>query len=206
MTPPADYGYHSATATWAQSYLAPQVTRLLGGTGNGPVLDLGCGNGSLARTLLAQGHDVYGVDASESGIDIANAQTPGRFFVLDLNTTSLPAELADRRFNTVISTEVIEHLYDPRALLASARRALAPGGRLILSTPYHGYLKNVALALSGKLDGHFTVLWDGGHIKFFSRATLTQLLRQEGFEVTAFAGAGRMPWLWKSMVLCANML
>jgi len=65
-------------------------------------------------------------------------------------------------------------------------------------------LKNLALAATGKLDGHFTVLWDGGHIKFFSRRTLTTLLEQEGFHVVEFRGAGRWPYLWKSMVLAAR--
>jgi len=70
-----------------------------------------------------------------------------------------------------------------------------------VSTPYHGYIKNLALAVTGKLDAHFTVLWDGGHIKFFSRSTLEQMLREQGFEVTGFAGAGRWPLLWKSMLV-----
>lgn len=79
----------------------------------------------------------------------------------------MPLELASKRFEVVISTAVIEHLYDPRGFIAFARWILANGGDFIVSTPYHGYLKNVALALSGRLDSHFAVLWDGGHIKFF---------------------------------------
>ena len=74
-----------------------------------------------------------------------------------------------------------------------------------MSTPYHGYLKNLALAMTGKLDGHFSVLWDGGHIKFFSRATLERMLTDQGFEVLAFAGAGRLPLLWKSMLVNARV-
>jgi hypothetical protein len=74
----------------------------------------------------------------------------------------------------------------------------------VITTPYHGYWKNLALAVSGKLEGHFTALWDGGHIKFWSRRTLTRLLTDEGFEVTGFSGAGRIPYLWKSMILVAR--
>ena len=80
------------------------------------------------------------------------------------------------------------------------------GGEIIISTPYHGYLKNLALALSGKLDAHFTALWDGGHIKFFSRNTLETLLVESGFEVTDFIGAGRWPYLWKSMLIKARVV
>jgi len=52
----------------------------------------------------------------------------GRFFVLDVASGELPAELAGRRFDFVISTEVIEHLYDPRGFIAFARRILKNGG------------------------------------------------------------------------------
>ena len=103
----------------------------------------------------------------------------------------------------MISTEVVEHVYAPRRWAAAAFSALNPGGVLICSTPYHGYLKNLTLAASGKLDAHFTALWGGGHIKFWSRRTLTALLQETGFEMVAFRGAGRWPWLWKSMLIAA---
>jgi 2-polyprenyl-3-methyl-5-hydroxy-6-metoxy-1,4-benzoquinol methylase len=104
----------------------------------------------------------------------------------------------------VVSTEVIEHCYAPRLWVSAAFTASRPGGVLIASTPYHGYLKNLALAASGKFDAHFTALWDGGHIKFWSRHTLTSLLAEVGVEVMAFRGADRWPWLWKSMLIVAR--
>ena len=199
-----DYGYKSGDDPWTTQYLLPCISRMLDER-SGPILDLGCGNGSIARRLLQAGHDVYGVDASPSGISAASAVAPGRFFVMDVNDRVLPVDLASIRFKTVISTEVIEHLYDPSLLLRMARQAMGRSGRLIVSTPYHGYVKNLALALTGKLDSHFTALWLGGHIKFFSRASLERLLVQEGYVPDAFVGAGRMPWLWKSMVIGARL-
>lgn len=156
---------------------------------------------------MERGFDVYGVDASESGIRLANASAPGRFHVLNVDSAILPAALSDKRFSTIISTEVIEHLYDPRKFLAFARQLLvdAGGGKLIVSTPYHGYLKYLALAAAGKMDRHMTVLWDGGHIKFFSRKSLEEMLGEQEFEVTGFAGAGRLPYLWKSMLVSASI-
>src|SRR5260370_27885724 len=74
----------------------------------------------------------------------------------------------------LVSTEVVEHLYRPRRMIQNAFRLLKPSGYFITSTPYHGYVKNVLLALSGKMDNHFTALWDGGHIKFRSRETLSR--------------------------------
>jgi 2-polyprenyl-3-methyl-5-hydroxy-6-metoxy-1,4-benzoquinol methylase len=202
-----DYCYGDAAQTWSHTYLWDVVIMVLPPLAQCPlgIIDLGCGNGAMASRLLGMGYKAVGIDASESGIAIANQQRPGQFHVVDFSLGQLPAALAGRQFNVVLSTEVIEHLYDPRALLKMARSVLAPGGTLVITTPYHGYLKNLALAAAGKLDGHFTVLWDGGHIKFFSRRTLTAMLEEEGFQVTDFRGAGRWPYLWKSMVLAARL-
>lgn len=201
-----DYGWQDAAGTKAHNYLFPVIRKVLGQV-DGPILDIGCGNGWVARALLAEGYDVWGVDAAETGIAQANQHSPGRFFVINVQSGELPAELAGKKFKTIISTEVIEHLYDPRNFFAFANKILlqAGGGRLIVSTPYHGYLKNLALAITGKMDDHHTVLWDGGHIKFFSRKTLDQMLKEKGFHMTDFAGAGRLPWLWKSMVVSAEV-
>lgn len=199
-----DYGYLSAQPSWDHSILMPHLLAMLRGT-QGPVLDLGCGNGVIARELMSHGYDVYGVDGAASGIALANGQAAGRFHVMNFSSGQLPEPLAGMLFGAVISTEVVEHLYDPRSLVKLARRILPPGGSFILSTPYHGYLKNLAMALTGKLDAHFTVLWDGGHIKFFSRNTLEAMLREQQFEVVQFAGAGRLPYLWKSMLVKATV-
>jgi 2-polyprenyl-6-hydroxyphenyl methylase/3-demethylubiquinone-9 3-methyltransferase len=107
-------------------------------------------------------------------------------------------------WDVVVSTEVIEHLFDPRKFMSNIYNILREEGWLIITTPYHGYLKNLSLAITGKLDNHYTALWDGGHIKFWSKRTLTQLLSEAGFDEITFYGAGRLPWFWKSMVMCAR--
>jgi 2-polyprenyl-3-methyl-5-hydroxy-6-metoxy-1,4-benzoquinol methylase len=167
------------------------------------VLDLGCGNGSLTQSIASQGHEVIGVEESVSGIEAASQHNTYGCQFLQSSIYNLPYDRLGGLFDVVISAEVIEHLLYPRELIRSARQCLKPNGRLIVTTPYHGYCKNLLLALSGKMDRHFTTLWDGGHIKFFSVATLSSLLEQEGFTETAFKFAGRFPYLWKSM-LCMS--
>lgn len=87
----------------------------------------------------------------------------------DVSSEKLPGALSELRFDVVISTEVIEHLYAPRSYMKMIKNILPNNGVVIISTPYHGYLKNLVMALTNKMDNHFTVLWDGGHIKFWSR-------------------------------------
>jgi 2-polyprenyl-3-methyl-5-hydroxy-6-metoxy-1,4-benzoquinol methylase len=125
----------------------------------------------------------------------------------DINSKLLPNEIQSVRFNLIISTEVVEHLYNPRGYIEFCKNILlsSGGGEIIISTPYHGYFKNLVLAISGKMDSHFTVLWDGGHIKFWSVKTITKLLEEFNFEVVEFKGSGRLPYLWKSMFIRAKI-
>ena len=183
-------------------YLLPALDKCLPADLNGVrVLDVGCGDGHLAGVLQKRGATVVGVDLDESGIASAREHYPeGRFEVLGADATVLE-RLNCEPFDIVLSTEVVEHLYDPRSFSRGCYSAVRPGGSFICSTPYHGKLKNLAVVAAGKFDFHFNPLWDGGHIKFWSRATLTQLLEETGFRDVHFVGAGRMPLLWMSMVL-----
>lgn len=166
------------------------------------VLELGCGNGYLAARLAEKGHRVVASDDSISGIEIARKHY-GRavnFSVSSCYAPSPPGEL----FDVVIAKEVIEHLIAPRILCENAFAVLRPGGMFIVTTPYHGYLKNLALSILNKWDSHHGVDWEGGHIKFFSPTTLEQTLKNAKFSSFEFKFAGRAPFLWKSMICKAS--
>ena len=205
MTDYKDYGFNTDAPAHTFNYLQAPIISLLDKNTNSCILDLGCGNGYLANYLISQGYNAYGTDASEKGIAIAQQANPGRFFVQDLSTDKLPIELQNLNFDTIISTEVIEHLYDPAGFIDFCRQALNGKGEIIISTPYHGYLKNLVLSLFNKWDNHWGPMWYGGHIKFWSRATLSEVLTNAGFTVTAFKGCGRVPYFWKSMVIKAKI-
>lgn len=168
------------------------------------VLDIGCGNGSLSNLLAQKGYEVVGIEDSISGVAAATKSFPECKFI-NASIYDLPYSELGGEFDVVISAEVIEHLIYPRELIKSAKRCLKPNGRVILTTPYHGYIKNLVLALTGKMDQHFTVLWDGGHIKFFSVKTLSQLLMEGGFTDLQFNFSGRFIYLWKSMIVAAKL-
>jgi 2-polyprenyl-3-methyl-5-hydroxy-6-metoxy-1,4-benzoquinol methylase len=166
------------------------------------ICDLGCGNGHISGRLAALGYAVTGIDASESGIQIARRAYPGVEFVGALIDHELGTKLG--QFDLVISSDVIEHLYRPADLLEAAFSLLKPGGQLLLGTPYHGYWKNLVLAATGKMESHFSALHDGGHIKFFSVKTLSSLIRSNGFTDLNFTFYGRAPLLWKNMICRAR--
>ena len=166
------------------------------------IIDIGCGNGSTCNELSNLGYEVAGIDPSETGIKIAQESFPD----LKIEHGSAYDDLVCKygQYPIVISLEVVEHLYDPRAMLRRVFDLVESGGYVIFSTPYHGYWKNLALAVSGKMDAHFTVLQDDMHIKFFSIRTLTIILEECGFEISQFWRVGRIPPLAGSMLVLAR--
>ncbi|MEP7030673.1 MAG: methyltransferase domain-containing protein [Pseudolabrys sp.] len=195
-----DFFYPHAEASCSDLYLWPPLHAAIEGHKftERRAFDLGCGNGSTAGFLQNLGFKVLGVDISPSGIGVARKELPQQHF----EVASAYDDLAGRfgRFPLVISLEVVEHCFDPKKFASTFFNLIEDGGIGILSTPYHGYLKNLALALSGKWDSHHSVMWDGGHIKFFSIPTLRQLLAEAGFVDIEFIRAGRIPPLAKSMI------
>lgn len=198
------YGYSDPELNSSHAYLLPALRNELErlDSNEKQLFDLGCGNGSVAAVIAADGWNVIGVDVSSEGIAAANAAYPH----LRLEAGSAYDDLVSiyGRFPLVVSLEVVEHVYAPRDYAKTLFDLVEPGGTAIVSTPYHGYLKNVALALTGKMDSHFTALWDHGHIKFWSMRTLRTLLTEAGFEDVRFRRVGRVAPLAKSMIAIAH--
>jgi 2-polyprenyl-3-methyl-5-hydroxy-6-metoxy-1,4-benzoquinol methylase len=200
----SEYQYSSNRLDHTYTYLTDPLLKILldcqtnNGTNKLRILDLGCGNGSFSNTLKNIGYDVVGIEASTSGVEIAKQYYPECQFI-NASIYDLPYDELGV-FDVIIAVEVIEHLFDPKELIKAAKKCLKPGGTIVVTTPYHGYWKNLFLAILGHMDRHFTTLWDGGHIKFFSVPTLTQLLKTEGCTDIHFNFAGRFPYLWKSML------
>jgi len=165
------------------------------------ILDLGCGNGYLASRLACLGYKVTGVDASQSGIELARMHNS--FNNLEFVCANINADLANAffvKFDLILSSDVIEHMYRPADLIDLATSLLQVSGHLIVVTPYHGYIKNLLLAVLNKWDAHHGVGWDGGHIKFFSVKTLRDLFEKYGYEDISFTYYGRVHLLYKNMI------
>jgi len=200
-----EYPYRSAQPTCSAEYLRAPLRAALKRElpHGGAVFDMGCGNGATVGMLLELGYTATGIDPSASGIEWARAAWPaGRFEVGSAYDEDLRARYG--QFAVVVSLEVIEHCFWPRRFAASIYDLLRPGGLALISTPYHGYAKNLALALTNRFDAHWSPLWDGGHIKFWSRDTLSRLLREAGFASVDVVRVGRIPPLAKSMIALAR--
>jgi 2-polyprenyl-6-hydroxyphenyl methylase/3-demethylubiquinone-9 3-methyltransferase len=190
--------WRNADAQAHHLYLWPHIRAFLEPLAPGRAVDLGSGSGWIAAQIAAMGHEVIGIDISASGVAVAQNAFPKVRF----RQGSVYEDLGEQ-FDIVVACEVIEHLYEPRRFIANIYRSLRPGGVAILTTPYHGYLKNLAISIFNGWDFHFSVSHEGGHIKFFSPRSLEAILREAGFRDVQFRYAGRIPALARSMVLRA---
>ncbi|HEY4830396.1 MAG TPA: class I SAM-dependent methyltransferase [Solirubrobacteraceae bacterium] len=146
-------------------------------------LDVGCGTGEFTAALADAGADVVGVDVAEAALERARARHPALDFRLVPFDGPLPFD--ESSFDVVWASEVIEHVADTARWLSEVRRVLAPGGRLLLTTPSHGRL---LLAFSG-IERFSEPL--GDHLHLYSKRSLLTLLREFGFgrvEVRAVDG------------------
>ncbi|MGQ0563084.1 MAG: class I SAM-dependent methyltransferase [Gemmatimonadota bacterium] len=205
--PEVEYGYKTA-AYKTPNYLLEGVNTALAplrSAGMMALLELGCGNGYVAAQLASAGWRVTATDISAEGVAVARetyAASGARFVTASIYDATLAQRLGT--FDVVLAIEVIEHLQLPRELLRRAFDVLRPGGRLVVTTPYHGYFKNLVLSLTNRWDAHFAVHWDAGHLRFFSPAALTKMALGCGFLNARWTGMGRVPGLWKSFLFQAE--
>jgi 2-polyprenyl-3-methyl-5-hydroxy-6-metoxy-1,4-benzoquinol methylase len=107
----------------------------MAGLCRGSVLELGCGAGALAAAIHERGHTVAGIDHNGPKIERARSAFPDiEFIEADICQADL---LTGRLFDTVVLAEVLEHVTDGvgEMMLATARRLLASGGRIVISVP-----------------------------------------------------------------------
>jgi 2-polyprenyl-3-methyl-5-hydroxy-6-metoxy-1,4-benzoquinol methylase len=196
----AQTSYSSSAPTWPNRYMWPVLLRILEEQpfAERRVFEVGSGNGATAGMLAECGFKVIGIDPSREGIEIAKQSFPSAEFHSGTCYDDLAARYG--RFPIVIGLEVIEHCYSPSLFLKTMHDLLEPRGLGIISTPFHGYWKNLALAVTGGWDNHFDPLCEDGHIKFFSEVSLARALRKTGFSEIGFCRAGRASVVAKSML------
>jgi SAM-dependent methyltransferase len=106
---------------------------VLAGLPPGAVLDVGCGRGDLGAALVERGWRAVGIEPSEAACDVAARRG------LDARHGTLGSvPLEPESFDAAVMSHSLEHMNDPRAALECVRRALRPGGVLVVSLPNFG--------------------------------------------------------------------
>jgi ubiquinone/menaquinone biosynthesis C-methylase UbiE len=165
------------------------------------VLDIGCGSGEFTAALAEAGARPVGVDISAQALRRARKRHPELEF--DLAPAAGPLPLDDGQMDAVWAGDVLEHVVDTAAWLSEVRRVLRPGGRLVLTTPYHGRLTSVLIGLRrGAFEAHFDPRSD--HLRFYTAASLRALLVAFNFEDITIGAAGGWPGFRHSLQALAH--
>jgi 2-polyprenyl-6-hydroxyphenyl methylase/3-demethylubiquinone-9 3-methyltransferase len=153
-------------------------------------LDVGCGAGLLAEPLARLGASVTAVDAAPELIATAKAHAAGNGLSIDYRAVGV--EQVDGAFDLVTAMEVIEHVADPQAFVASLAARLAPGGLLILSTPNRTRLSKLLTITLAEGLGRIP---KGTHDfeKFIDPEAMRGLLATAGMEVIDVEGIAFSP-------------
>ncbi len=140
------------------------------------LLEVGCGAGFFLKAAERAGWRVEGIElsAEASRFAIERLELPVR------RERAEDAPIGPASFHAAVMFDVIEHLFDPRAVLGAIARALAPGGTLVISTP------NIDAASWYLLGTEWAVLSPLEHVYYFSENSLRRLLEATGFSDVRF--------------------
>ena len=156
----------------------------LAGTGR-TILDLGCLDGTVGELLLRQGNVVYGIDAAAPAVEAAVR----RGVQARVGNLEERLDFPDAMFDVVFAGEVLEHIFAVDGLLSEIHRVLKPGGCLVATTPNLAALGRRILLLVNRnphIEISFADKDAAGHIRYFIRSTLFDLLDKQGFRVTDY--------------------
>lgn len=184
-----------AAAKWTNGSSSSTIYDLVFGTAVRTIdkasrlLEFGAGTGTLVRMLRSAGFSrVTAADILPKPADLDGVEWLQR----DLND---PLPVNDAAYDAVISTEVIEHLENPRAVMRELGRVLRPGGCLLLTTPNQESVRSLLALL---VRGHYVDFLDSSypaHISAVLRMDLTRMCQESGFEPPHFfyTDAGSLP-------------
>ena len=150
-----------------------------------PVLEVGCGDATFTTELAKYSSSVTAIDISAGQIADNAARFPAITFRQHDVAERFP--FADGTFEVVWCSEVLEHLFAPAFALREMHRILRPGGRLLVTVPYHGRFKNILISLFN-WDEHFVP--SSPHIRFYTNRSLSRIATAAGFKAIRIKTCG----------------
>ncbi len=181
LTLTAHYGYQLAEIEGVMGQLIRVLTSPLRGRyvsfprlfPGGRLLEIGCATGERLALLRDLGWEVQGVEINRQACDLARSQFGLNIFCGELEELRLP----DASIDAVVMSHVIEHAYDPIAILREANRVLRPGGLVLMETPN-------ARSLERYIFGPWWFNWEiPRHLFLFESRTLELCCKMAGLQI-----------------------
>ncbi len=171
---PHDLSYYSQERKEVQSLVPPRAKR---------ILDVGCGTGTLGKSLLAtHAQEVVGVEVLPEVAEVAR-ENLSRVLCGDIEEIELPYE--EGYFDCIICADLLEHLVEPEKTLKKLKRYLSETGSLIISVPNVRYYQVINMLVEGRWHYDDAGIMDRTHLRFFTRKEMEEMLDRAGFRVTA---------------------
>ena len=147
------------------------------------VLDVGCGSGLHGDVLKQElGHIVTGVDNSAVSIEKAKTRLAWAFVGDVTKSGEYNLATKNEKFDIILFSDILEHLYDPKQVLMDHIKLLKPGGHVLASIPNIAIWQSRLTILLGRFTYHDTGTFDRTHIRFFTKRTIWELLTGVGLE------------------------
>lgn len=147
------------------------------------LLDVGCGQGALAGEIATRGYEVWGIEQSEFAATRAAKKID---YVIQADLTDREAvaiEIGGKRFDRIVFSDVLEHVYDPLTVLRSYMDYLKPGGQVLISLPNVVNWHTRLAVLFGRFNYQDSGVMDRTHIRFFTFATARKMVEAAGLSV-----------------------
>lgn len=175
------------------------------------IMDVGCGDGYLLSQFRHRFTELVGIDVSRVRLNRACENLAGTRFRPMLGSAEDMSEIASESIDRIISADTIEHIPDVYAAAAEMHRVIKRGGILVINTPNIAYVKRRILLLCGRFPSTSQpneglgsdVLFDGGHLHYFTFRSLRLLLLKAGFQVgdrMGYGRFGRLHRLWPALM------
>ena len=182
--------------TWPRDRIEAIVA--MGGKGD-KILDIGCGSGMLLYQFHKAFKQLVGLEYSEHRLKQAEINLDEHDFVAIQGSAENMAEIDSNSIDRIISADTIEHIPDVYTAASEMFRVLKPGGTLVINTPNIAFIKKRLLLLLGRFPSTSQknegigsdILFDGGHLHYFTYRSLRIVLEKAGFVMEKKIGYGK---------------
>lgn len=175
------------------------------------ILDVGCGDGLLLYQFRHRFKRLVGLEYSAQRLEAARQQMQGLPFEGLCGSAEAMPQLASDSIDAIVSADVIEHIPDVYPAADEMFRVLRPGGVLAINTPNIAFIKKRLRLLAGRFPSTSQpneglgsdVLFDGGHLHYFTYRSLSLVLERSGFVVEqrqGFGPLGRLHNTWPTLL------